>query len=104
MSVAAASSMSQLVRELADDEAKIAQGGGAGAIKRQVAKGRLFVRDRLKRLLDPGAAWLELGMWSGWEMYSEWGGAPAAGVVCGIGTIEGRKHVVIANDATVKAG
>src|SRR5262249_49864089 len=104
MSVAATSSLSQLVRELADEEARLALGGGPGAIKRQQAKGRLFVRDRLKLLLDPDTPWLELGLWSGWEMYSEWGGAPAAGVVCGIGTIEGRRHVVIANDATVKAG
>jgi acetyl-CoA carboxylase carboxyltransferase component len=96
--------LSQLARELAAAEAKLAQGGGAKAIERQRAKGRLFVRDRLKLLLDEGKPWLELGLWGGWQMYDEWGGAPAAGVVCGIGSIEGRQHVVIANDATVKAG
>ncbi len=96
--------LSQLVRGLADDEAKLALGGGPKAIERQQAKGRLFVRDRLKKLLDPGSPWLELGLWAGWEMYNEWGGAPGAGVVCGIGIVEGRLHMIIANDATVKAG
>jgi 3-methylcrotonyl-CoA carboxylase beta subunit len=101
---APALTLGQLAQQLAADEAKIATGGGAKAIERQRAKRRLFVRDRLKLLLDPGTQWLELGLWSGWGMYDEWGGAPAAGVVCGIGTIEGRRHMVIANDATVKAG
>lgn len=96
--------MSQLARQLAADEQQISLGGGKQAIERQQAKKRLFVRDRLKLLLDEKTPWLELGLWSGWEMYTEWGGAPAAGVVCGIGTISGRRHMVIANDATVKAG
>ena len=105
MSVAGGStSLGELARQLVSDEATIALGGGRGAIERQRAKKRLFVRDRLKLLLDEKSPWLELGLWRGWEMYSEWGGAPGAGVVCGIGTIEGRRHVVIANDATVKAG
>jgi acetyl-CoA carboxylase carboxyltransferase component len=64
----------------------------------------LFVRERLALLLDQDSPWFELGLWAGWEMYPQWGGAPAAGVVCGIGTIAGRRHVVVANDATVKAG
>jgi 3-methylcrotonyl-CoA carboxylase beta subunit len=104
MSVETAPTLSQLARKLAADEKKIAIGGGKQAIARQQAKGRLFVRDRLKLLLDQGTPWLELGLWGGWEMYSEWGDAPAAGVVCGIGVIAGRRHMVIANDATVKAG
>jgi 3-methylcrotonyl-CoA carboxylase beta subunit len=104
MSVAAGASLSGLARQFAADEAAMALGGGTAAIARQRAKQRLFVRDRLKLLLDEKSPWLELGLWRGWEMYSEWGGAPGAGVVCGIGTIEGRRHVVIANDATVKAG
>jgi 3-methylcrotonyl-CoA carboxylase beta subunit len=103
MSVAAVT-LGQLARQIEQQEAEIALGGGPKAIERQRAKGRLFVRDRLRLLLDPGTPWLELNLWAGWEMYEEWGGAPGAGVVCGIGTIEGRKHVVIANDATVKAG
>jgi 3-methylcrotonyl-CoA carboxylase beta subunit len=96
--------MSELVREIEAEEAKIREGGGKGAIERQRGKGRMFVRDRLAALLDPGSPWLELELWAGWDMYSEWGGAPAAGVVCGIGVIAGRRHIVIANDATVKAG
>ncbi len=104
MSVASSQSLSQLARQIERQQQAISLGGGEKAIERQRAKGRLFVRDRLQLLLDPGTPWLELGLWSGWEMYSEWGGAPGAGVVCGIGTIEGRRHVVIANDATVKAG
>ena len=104
MSVEAANTLGQLSEQLAADEAKLATGGGQKAIDRQRAKGRLFVRDRLQLLLDENSPWLEFGLWAGWKMYDEWGGAPAAGVVCGIGTIEGRRHVVIANDATVKAG
>jgi acetyl-CoA carboxylase carboxyltransferase component len=104
MSTGAAPTLGQLVRQLQEQQQQIELGGGNKAIERQRAKNRLFVRDRLKQLLDPGTPWLELGLWAGFEMYDEWGGAPGAGVVCGIGTIEGRKHVVIANDATVKAG
>ena len=79
-------------------------GGGREAIERQHAKGRLTARERIERLIDPGTAFFELGLWAGWEMYAEWGGAPAAGVVTGIGTVAGRRHMIIANDATVKAG
>src|SRR4029079_2707339 len=104
MSSDATPTMSQLARELAADEQKIMLGGGQQAIERQRAKKRLFVRDRLKLLLDEKTPWFELGLWSGWERCAEGGGAPAAGVVCGIGTISGRRHMVIANDATVKAG
>jgi len=96
--------LGQMVRTLQADEAALILGGGKKAIERQQAKGRLFVRDRLKQLLDPNSPWLEVGLWAGWEMYDEFGGAPGAGVVCGIGLIEGRRHMVIANDATVKAG
>ncbi len=71
--------LGQLARQLADHETQLAQGGGAKAIERQRAKGRLFVRDRLKLLLDEGTPWLELGLWAGWHMYDEWGGAPARG-------------------------
>jgi 3-methylcrotonyl-CoA carboxylase beta subunit len=104
MPVEPTTTLGQLVRQLDADQQQLALGGGVQAIERQRAKKRLFVRDRLRLLLDEGAPWLELGLWAGWEMYSEWGGAPAGGVVCGIGIIEGRRHVVIANDATVKAG
>jgi 3-methylcrotonyl-CoA carboxylase beta subunit len=85
-------------------EAEIRLGGGKAAIERQHAKGRLTARERIERLLDPGTEFFEIGLWCGWGMYQEWGGAPAAGVVCGIGAIAGRRQMIIANDATVKAG
>jgi 3-methylcrotonyl-CoA carboxylase beta subunit len=97
-------SLADLVRGFAELEAEIATGGGQRAVERQHAKRRLTARERLAALLDPQSQFLELGLWAGWQMYQEWGGAPAAGVICGIGTIAGRRHVIIANDATVKAG
>lgn len=97
--------MSQLTPpDLGSEEATIRLGGGAKAIERQHAKGRLTARERISKLLDPGTSFLELGLWAAWGMYSEWGGAPSAGVVTGIGTVSGRRVMVIANDATVKAG
>jgi acetyl-CoA carboxylase carboxyltransferase component len=92
-----------LLKELHRQEEQICQGGGAEAIRRQHRKGRLTARERLDRLLDPGS-FFELGLWGAWGMYSEWGGAPSAGVITGIGLIEGRQVMLIANDATVKAG
>jgi acetyl-CoA carboxylase carboxyltransferase component len=82
----------------------IRQGGGPDAIARQHAKGRLTARERIAALLDPGARFLELGLWAAYQMYEEWGGAPGAGVVTGIGRVHGRAVMVVANDATVKAG
>jgi acetyl-CoA carboxylase carboxyltransferase component len=80
------------------------EGGGAEAVARQHAKGRMTARERIAALTDPGAPWLELGLWAGYQSYEEWGGAPAAGVVTGIGRVAGRSVMVVANDATVKAG
>jgi acetyl-CoA carboxylase carboxyltransferase component len=94
----------QLIAALEQEEAEIRQGGGKAAIDRQHKKGRLTARERIDRLLDPGTSLLELGLWAAHGMYAEWGGAPAAGVVTGIGVISGRRHMVVANDATVKAG
>lgn len=84
--------------------AHIQLGGGAKAIERQHEKGRLTARERIARLLDPGTELFELGLWAAWGLYSDWGGAPSAGVVTGIGCVSGRRVMVIANDATVKAG
>jgi 3-methylcrotonyl-CoA carboxylase beta subunit len=86
------------------EEDKIREGGGAKAAEAQRAKGRLTVRERLALLLDPGSEWTELGLWAAHGMYAEFGGAPGAGVVTGLGRVEGRLCMVIANDATVKAG
>ncbi len=96
--------MGALVTRLRQDREQIAQGGGAGAIERQHAKGRLTARERIGLLCDPGAAFQEIGQYAAWGMYEEWGGAPAAGVICGLGRVEGRLVMIIANDATVKAG
>lgn len=96
--------LEQLLQTIRRDEALIRQGGGPRAITRQHEKGRLTARERIERLIDPGSELLELGLWAAWKMYQEWGGAPSAGVVTGIGTVEGRRTMLIANDATVKAG
>jgi len=85
-------------------EDSIRLGGGAKAAEAQHAKGRLTVRERLRLLLDDGTELLELGLWAAYGMYDEYGGAPGAGVVTGLGRVSGRLCMVIANDATVKAG
>jgi 3-methylcrotonyl-CoA carboxylase beta subunit len=86
------------------EEDRLRLGGGAGAIARQHEKGRKTARERLALLLDSDAPALELGLWAGYEMYQEWGGAPAAGVLTVVGSVHGRRVMVVANDATVKAG
>src|SRR5947209_4489925 len=96
--------MQELLEELRRQEEHIRQGGGKSAIARQHAKGRLTARERIARLLDPDPPFFELALWAAWGMYQDWGGAPAAGVVTGIGRVSGRRVMVIANDATVKAG
>src|SRR5215510_14347191 len=90
--------------DLSAEEAAIRLGGGKKAIERQHEKGRLTARERIAKLVDSENEWFELGLWAAWKMYAEWGGAPSAGVVTGIGTVSGRRVMVIANDATVKAG
>ncbi len=86
------------------DAARIEQGGGPSGIERQHRHGRLTARERIAKLVDPGTPFTELGLFAAWNMYREYGGAPAAGVVTGVGTVQGRQCMVIANDATVKAG
>ncbi|MEW6337409.1 MAG: carboxyl transferase domain-containing protein [Acidobacteriota bacterium] len=86
------------------EAARLQEGGGVKAAARQKSQGKLLARERLAALLDRGEPLLELGLWAGWGMYQEWGGAPAAGCVTGVGTVSGRRCVVVANDATVKAG
>ncbi len=82
----------------------IDQGGGERAAAKQKARGKLLARERVTALIDPGTVLLELGSFTAWGFYEEWGGAPSAGVVIGLGTVSGRECVVVANDATVKAG
>src|SRR5229473_2013328 len=82
----------------------IRQGGGPKAIESQHKKGRLTARERVARLIDPGSQFFELGIYAAFEMYEEWGGAPGAGTVTGLAKVCGRTFMIIANDATVKAG
>ena len=93
-----------LMAALRAEEGEIRLGGGAKAAEAQRAKGRMTVRERLTLLLDPGTEFLELGLWAAHGMYGEYGGAPAAGVVTGLGRVSGRLCMIVANDATVKAG
>jgi 3-methylcrotonyl-CoA carboxylase beta subunit len=93
-----------LLAALRAEEDTMRLGGGASAAEAQHGKGRLTVRERLKLLLDPDSEFLELGLWAAYGMYTEYGGAPAAGVVTGLGRVTGRLCMIVANDATVKAG
>jgi 3-methylcrotonyl-CoA carboxylase beta subunit len=86
---------------LSEQEAQIRLGGGVKAVARQHEKNRLTARERIAKLCSD---FFELGLWAAHGMYAEWGGAPSAGVVTGVGTVSGRRVMVIANDATVKAG
>jgi acetyl-CoA carboxylase carboxyltransferase component len=86
------------------EEEQIREGGGAQAVASQHKKGRFTVRERIARLIDPGSRFFELGIYAAYEMYSEWGGAPAGGAVAGLGYIQDRLMMIVANDATVKAG
>jgi 3-methylcrotonyl-CoA carboxylase beta subunit len=96
--------MEALLLALGQQEGSIREGGGPKAIESQHSKKRLTARERLALLLDPGQDFLELGLFAAYGMYEEWGGAPAAGVVTGLGWVAGRLVMIIANDATVKAG
>ncbi len=104
MTTVSASSLRATTETFLEQQAVIEQGGGAKAIDRQHAKGRQTARERIGGLIDPGTFFQELGLWCAFNMYEEHGGAPGAGVVTGIGRVEGRLHMIIANDATVKAG
>ncbi len=90
--------------EIRNQEEVIMEGGGAKAIESQHKKGRLTARERLAKLLDPGDEFFEVGEYAAHGMYEEWGGAPGAGVVTGLGRVHDRLFMIIANDATVKAG
>jgi 3-methylcrotonyl-CoA carboxylase beta subunit len=97
-------SMTALLAAIRARESELRQGGGAKAIDAQHGKKRLTARERIALLLDPGAELFELGLFAAFGMYEEWGGAPAAGVVTGLGRVCGRLCMIVANDATVKAG
>jgi acetyl-CoA carboxylase carboxyltransferase component len=96
------SRMSELVLELRERTRLVSQGGGAKYLERHRAQGKLPVRERIGKLLDPGSPFLELSALAAWELYD--GDAPGAGIVTGIGRVSGREVVIVANDATVKGG
>src|SRR5213076_2107253 len=94
--------MEELLAELRERSAQVARGGGEKAMERHRLRGKLPARERVDRLLDPGSAFLELNALAAWDVYD--GQAPSAGIVTGIGVVEGRACVLVANDATVKGG
>jgi 3-methylcrotonyl-CoA carboxylase beta subunit len=94
----------KVAEEIQSQEQSLLVGGGAKAVERQHAKGRLTARERIGHLLDSDTTFFELGLWAAWGMYREWGGAPSAGVITGIGVVARHSVIIIANDATVKAG
>jgi acetyl-CoA carboxylase carboxyltransferase component len=96
------SRMEELVARLRERTAQVARGGGEAALEKHRSRGKLTARERIDRLLDPDTAFLELSALAAWELYD--GQAPGAGIVTGIGVIEGRECVLVANDATVKGG
>ncbi len=95
-------SMAALVAELRERTALVAAGGGEKAVERHRSRGKLTARERIDRLVDPGTAFLELNALAAWELYD--GDAPSAGIVTGVGVVEGRQCVIVVNDATVKGG
>src|SRR3954454_19301595 len=94
--------MAELVAELRERTERVAQGGGERALARHRDRGKLTARERIDRLIDPDSAFLELNALAAWDLYD--GQAPGAGIVTGIGVVEGRQCVIVANDATVKGG
>lgn len=94
----------KLTEEFQAQEQLLREGGGPTGQARQKQLGRMTVRERLIHLLDNPDSFFELGIWAAYDMYKEWGSLPAAGVITGIGAIQNRQCMVIANDATVKAG
>jgi 3-methylcrotonyl-CoA carboxylase beta subunit len=108
MSGRSTSSSSELLRAhcaaIAKEEAVLREGGGKAGHERQRKMGRLPVRERLGLLLDKDSSFFEIGLWAAYKMYEQWGKIPAAGVVAGIGNVESVPCMIIANDATVKAG
>jgi 3-methylcrotonyl-CoA carboxylase beta subunit len=102
--LARAQGMAARLKEIRAQEDVIRQGGGEKAIASQHKKGRLTARERVALLQDSDTKFFELALFAAHDMYTEWGGAPSAGVVTGLARVSGKLCMVIANDATVKAG
>ena len=96
--------MADRLTEIKNEEQHIRQGGGAKATEAQHKKNRLTARERIAKLMDAKTEFFELGLYAAHDMYQEWGGAPAAGTITGLARVSGRQVMIIANDATVKAG
>lgn len=94
--------MQSIVDDLYAKVAQIKQGGGAKYQERHLARGKLLVRQRIEKLLDPGSPFLEIGQFAAWDCYDD--EVPAAGLIAGIGQVEGVQCMIVANDATVKGG
>jgi len=91
-------------RVLASKATNVQLGGGSDAIAKHHKRNKLTARERIEKLIDPATDFLEIGLFAAYGMYESYGSAPSAGVVCGIGIVQGREAVIVANDATVKAG
>lgn len=96
--------LNELLDSLRAQEHEIMLGGGQSRIDKEHAKGKLTARERIEKLIDNQTTFHELGLWAGYEMYEEVGGCPSGGVVTGVGKVQGRYCMIVANDATVKAG
>src|SRR5712675_2101698 len=94
--------LADLMSQVRNEGEKICEGGGGKAVENQHSKGRLTARERIELLVEPGT-FFELGLYTAYGMYEEWGGAPAAGVITGMARVQTRLVMIIANDATVKA-
>jgi len=94
----------QIVRKLENERKTTHKGGGEKALQKMREKGKMPARDRIARLIDKGSFFMELNTFAAHGMYEEWGGAPGSGTVFGIGKVQGRDCVIVANDSTVKAG
>src|ERR1043165_7894488 len=94
----------EFCREILTQEAVLRQGGGKAGLERQRKLGRLPARERIALLLDTPSEFFEIGLWAAYQMYQEWGNIAAAGVIVGIGDVAGVPCMIIANDASVKAG
>src|SRR5438067_5279800 len=101
---AASETLRDRCAEVLQQEAKLREGGGKAGLERQRKLGRLPARERINLLLDKESPFFEIGLWAAYKMYQEWGNIAAAGAVAGIGDVAGVPCMIIANDASVKAG
>src|SRR5438045_2442646 len=102
--IARAETLRDRCEQIRVEEAQLREGGGKAGQERQHKLGRLVARERLARLLDRDTQFFEVGLWAAYKMYEQWGRVPAAGAVAGIGNVANVPCMIIANDATVKAG